>query len=136
MRSNYFQVYCPCSLPHTASHPFHLFNSAALAFNSSFEAFSGISVSLRINEDDIPQELQLFSFLGLTIRNLWALAGVDLDRLFVSALVFIFFAVMLRIVDGMVRSAGGSFTLLGDLVKDVGFSFFFGGVVRHVEVSA
>jgi hypothetical protein len=73
------------------------------------------------------------SLFGLTVRNLRALARVDLDGLFVGSFVFLLLAMMLSVVDGMVRGTGGVFALLGNLVEDAGFSFFFGGVVRHGE---
>lgn len=70
---------------------------------------------------------------GLTVRDLRAFAGVDLDGRFVGSFVFTLLAMMLSVVDRVV-GGGGVFALLGNLVEDTGFGFFFGGVVGHGDV--
>ncbi len=45
--------------------------------------------------------------------------------------VFLLLAMMLSVVNAVVRGTGGFFALLGNLVEDARFGFFFGGVVGH-----
>jgi hypothetical protein len=94
------------------------------------DAFSGISVFPKSTQ--LPQVLKLLGLSGLTVRNLRALARVDLDGRFEVIFVFVFLPwLMASIVDGMVRGTGVFFALLCDLVVDAGLGFLFGGVVRH-----
>lgn len=81
------------------------------------------------------QRTTAFRQFGLTVRDLRALAGMDLDSVLMGFFVLAFLArLIVSVVDRVVRGTGGVFALLGDLVEDVRLGFFFAGVVRHVEM--